>query len=314
MSRSSPPRVVVTCPLPREIRTSLRERFDCVEIPLGSAPPLPFARAAEGARALLVAPGDRVDAPLVEALPASVELVVSYSTGLDHVDADGAARRGIAVAGTPDVLTDATADVALLLILATVRGSRPAEQLLGAGGWTGWAPDQVFGRDLRGLRLGLVGGGRIAAAVAGRVLPLGLRATYWARGARTAMEAAGAQLEPALPALLGRSDVVSLHVPSTKQTRGLISAEALAAMPHGAVLVNTARGDLLDDEAVLEALATGRLAAVGLDVFAGEPHLHPGYAAHPRSVLLPHIGSATDETRRAMGALVVAALERHLTP
>lgn len=303
------PVVLVTCELPSSVRTVLNDRYHLVDAALRTIGSDAFLRLAQGADAIVAAPGDPFDAALIEALPASVRVIASYSTGLDHIDLPAAAQRGLTVTGTPDVLTAATADTALALILMTVRGLRPAMRLIEEDRWSGWAPAQIFGRSLEGLTLGLVGGGRIATALAARAAACGMSMAYWSRSASPALDGIGSRCER-INDLFERADVISLHVPSTPETRNMIDADAIAAMGVSAILINTARGDLVNDEALVSALTDGRIAGAGLDVFRGEPRIDPRYRSLDKVVLLPHVGSATVETRDAMGRCVLAALER----
>lgn len=305
--------VIITTALPPLVEQAIAERFECATVRLRDIGRDAFLARLTGVKAIVVAPGDPVDAMLIAGLPASVRLIASYSTGLDHVDLAAAAARDIAVTSTPDVLTDATADVAILLILMTLRGAWPAALLVAEDKWQGWSPNQVFGRDIPGKTLGIVGGGKIGAATARRAVAFGMPLAYWGRRRSDEMDALGATFFAALSDLLANADVISLHVPSTADTRGLIGRSAFAAMRPGSYLVNTARGDLIDDDAAVEALAEGRISGLGLDVFTGEPDLHPGYRNHPRVFVLPHIGSATEETRAEMGRLVLEALRAHVS-
>ena len=261
----------------------------------------------------------RIGAPELAALP-RLRLVANCAVGVDNVDLAACAARGVAVTNTPDVLTDATADLTMALLLAVTRRTKEGEALLREGAWTGWDPRQLLGAELRGLLLGLVGAGRIGQAVGRRAAAFGMRLCYADRGARPAFESQTGAVRVPLDDLLARSDVVSLHVPSTAETRGLIGTAALGRMKRGAFLINTARGDITDEAAVIAALEAGHLGGVGLDVFAREPHVPPALVRHPRAVVLPHLGSATVQTRRAMAGLAVknvAALlagESLLTP
>lgn len=306
--------VILTADLPDRIELALGEAYDVEKVLLREAGSARFLDATSGARAIVAAPGDPFGADLVAALPRSVRLIASYSTGLDHIDLGAAAMRGIEVTSTPDVLTDATADTAMLLVLGALRGAAPAAELLRNGWWSGWKPAQVFGVDLRGRTLGIAGAGRIGVATASRAASFGMELTYWGRRRSAGMDGLGAAFHQTFDAFLGASDVVSLHVPSTPETRNLIDGRALSLLKPGSFLVNTGRGDLVDDEAVLAALASGRLAGVGLDVFRGEPALHCGYLSARNAFLLPHIGSSTVETREAMGASVLSSLARVIGP
>jgi len=307
----SRPRVLVTAELPTPVRARIDAAFDAVDAPLRKVGAEMFLEIAQGADAIVAAPGDPFDAALIRALPPTVRVIASYSTGLDHIDLDAAAARSLPVTGTPDVLTAATADTALALILLTVRGLRRAMQLIEEDRWTGWAPAQIFGRSLEGRTLGLVGGGRIAAALAARAAACGMRIAYWSRSASADLDRSGIR-HAELHDLLAAADIVSLHVPSTAATRDIIDARALDAMKSNAVLINTGRGDLVDDDALVVALRERRIAGAGLDVFRGEPRIDPRYREVDNVVLLPHVGSATVEARDAMGELVLASLRRHL--
>lgn len=264
---------------------------------------------AGGAVALLVTLQDRVDAALLDAAGAGLRVVATYSVGVDHVDLEACHARGVQVANTPDVLTDATADLAMALLLATTRRLREGEALVRGGGWAGWAPDQLLGPDVAGARVLVVGPGRIGRAFARRVHAFGAHVSYHGRRRVPALdEAVGARFEPDLDEALARSDVVSLHAPLTPETLHLLDARRLRLLPAGAVVVNTARGPLIDEAALAQALAEGHLWGAGLDVFEDEPAVHPGLLALPNVVLLPHLGSATRGTRAAMARLATDAI------
>lgn len=236
-----------------------------------------------------------------------------YSAGTNNVNIDLASRSRIVVANTPDVLTDATADTAILLMLAASRRCVEADQYLRGGHFRGWTPDLLLGRDIAGATLGLAGFGRIARATARRALGFGMHVQYCPRPP-TNDPSSGPELadlegrvrEVSWHELVATSDVLSLHVPLTTATRHLINAPVLEAMPSGAVLVNTARGALVDEGALVEALRTGAIAAAGLDVYENEPALTPGLVDLPNTVLLPHIGSATQTVRAEMARLCAA--------
>lgn len=234
-----------------------------------------------------------------------LRIVANCAVGVDNIDLEACAARGVVVTNTPDVLTDATADLALALILAAARRVKEGAALIAAGAWTGWDPRQLLGLELRGATLGIVGAGRIGRAVGRRAHAFGMRLCYASRTAQSAFERETGAMRLPLPELLGCSDVVTLHVPSTPGTRGMIGAAELARMKPGALLVNTARGDLVDEAALAAALTSGHLGGAGLDVFAREPHVPDALVRHPRAIVLPHLGSATVRTRRAMAALAV---------
>ena len=234
-----------------------------------------------------------------------LRLVANCAAGHDNVDVVAAELRGVVVTNTPDVLTDATADLTWALILACARRLVEGVDLVRSGRWTGWHPEQLLGVELRGRTLGILGAGRIGQAVGRRAIAFGMKLLYSGRHRKPEFERDTAARFVELPPLLRESDVLTLHVPSTHDTKGLIGPEALAQLKPGAILVNTARGDLVREEALATALEEGRLGAVGLDVYFDEPRIHPRLLAAPRTVLLPHIGSATHETRRRMARLAV---------
>lgn len=235
-----------------------------------------------------------------------LRVLAQCAVGYDNIDLEAAAGRGLPVTNTPDVLTESTADLTWALILAAARRLREGFQMITRGEWTGWDPTQLLGLELKGSTLGIVGGGRIGQAVARRAVGFGMVILYTDREGKPEMEVESGAAHVELSELLGRSQVVTLHVPSTSETRGFFDRKRFAQMREGALFVNTARGDLVDEEALLEALESGRIAGAGLDVFQGEPRVRPELVAHPRVFALPHIGSATTHTRRQMAALAVA--------
>ncbi len=255
-----------------------------------------------GADALVPLVSDRIDDAVLAAGP-GLRVVANYGVGLDNVDVAAASARGIAVTNTPDVLTEATADLTFALILAAARRLGEGERLVRTGAWQGWAPELLLGADVWGRTLGIVGLGRIGRAVARRALGFSMRVLH-AGGDRCDLPITAVPL----PELLGASDVVSLHCPLTATTRGVIDAGALASMKPGAILVNTARGPLIDEDALCDALAAGRLGGAGLDVFVGEPRLNPRLHDAPRLVLAPHLGSATTTARTRMAELCAHAV------
>jgi len=306
----SRPRIVVSRHLPDDVETRALRLFDAHlnkgDQRLDSATLHQLAETADG---LLICLTDRLDAESIKALPPGVRIVATFSVGHDHIDLGAARARGLIVTNTPDVLTEATADIALLLMLGAARRATEAQTMLRQGRWGAWTPTGLLGTHLGGKRLGLVGLGRIGRAFAQRARACGMEIHYHGPRRQPAALEQGAIFHPTLASLLGVSDVLSLHAPSTPETRNLIDTTTLALLPAGAILVNTARGDLVDDEAVIAALTSGRLRAAGLDVFRGEPQLHPAYVSLPNAFLLPHMGSATEETRAAMGHRCLDNLE-----
>ena len=303
------PRVLITRRWPEPVERAMQARFDTVL----NEPDMPLT-GEELARAMgefdVICPSvcDRVDAGVL-AGGGRVRLLANFGVGIDHIDLGAAKARGIAVSNTPGVLTDATADIALTLILMSARRAGEGERELRAGQWDGWRPIHMLGASLRGKTLGLVGFGRIGIATARRAHHgFGMKIAYYAR--REAEPAVTQELDaafhPELPALLGVSDFVSLHVPGGTETEGLIDAQAIAAMKPGAHLINTARGSVIDHAALAAALRRGHLGGAGLDVYPAEPAVPAELLDIENAVLLPHLGSATVETRTAMGEKAMA--------
>jgi glyoxylate reductase len=242
-----------------------------------------------------------------------LRIVANVAVGYNNVDVVAAEMRKVIVTNTPGVLTDATADLTWALILATARRLIEAVDLVRSGHWTGWHPEQLLGLELRGRTLGLFGAGRIGQAVGRRARPFGLRIVYTARTPKPEFERETGAVRADARELLAESDIVSLHVPSSPETKGIINGETLARMKRGAILINTSRGDLIREEALALALEQGHLGAAGLDVYTEEPAIHPRLLAAPRTVLLPHIGSATEATRRKMAAIALENVQRVLS-
>ncbi|MCE1203996.1 MAG: hypothetical protein LWW79_05235 [Holophagaceae bacterium] len=234
----------------------------------------------------------------------------TYSVGVNHLPLKACEARGITVVNTPGVLTEATADLALALLLAVTRRVAEGEALVRSGAWQGWAPDQLLGSGLAGKTCGILGSGPIGLAFARRTWALGMVPAFWDRNGQGGHVdfGPGRARRMDLSDLLARSAVISLHCPLTEQTRGLLDRAALEQLPEGAVIINTARGGILDESATIDLLESGRLGGVGLDVYDGEPRIDPRWLQTPRTVLLPHLGSATVETRAAMASLLCEGL------
>jgi lactate dehydrogenase-like 2-hydroxyacid dehydrogenase len=267
---------------------------------------------AEGADALLVSPGDVLDAAFFAAIPKSVKAIATFSVGYDHIDVLASMKAGVPVGNTPDVLTDATADVAMLLLLGASRRAYEAQSLLRAGLWRGYSPTDLLGTQPTGKVLGVYGMGRIGQATAARARAFGMEIHYHNRRELPPGEALGAVFHETAESLLKASQFLTLHAPSTAATRHALRAETLALLPKGAIVINTARGGLVDDDALIDALESGHVAAAGLDVYEGEPNLNPRYLPLKNVYLLPHIGSATLETRTAMGMLALDNIDATL--
>jgi len=234
-------------------------------------------------------------------LPPSLRIIATYSVGFDHIDLAAAKARGIRVTNTPDAVTTATAEIAMLLILGAARRAPEGERLLHAREWRGWQPMQLIGRRLDGKRLGILGMGKIGRALAKRARAFDMQAHYHNRRRLTSEEEQGAVYHDTLDGLLAVSDVLSINAPSTPETRGAIGAAALASLPRGAIVVNTSRGDLIDDGDLIAALKSGQVGYAGLDVYKGEPNIHPGYYELQNVFLLPHMGTSAIEARNEMG-------------
>ena len=305
----SKPRVIVTRRLPERVEQALSERFDAVLNPsdqMLSADALKAAFAE--ADAVLCTVGDIVGAEAMGEAPRA-KMLATFSVGTNHIDLEAAKARGIAVSSTPGVLTDATADIAMTLILGAMRRAGEGERMVREGRWQGWAPTQLLGHDPTGATLGIVGMGRIGQATARRAhYGFGMKILYSNRS----------EIDPGMPAerreleaLMEQADVISVHAPASPENRNLISAELIARMKPSAYLVNTARGDVVDEEALIEALQQGRIAGAGLDVFAQEPKVPEALRRLENAMLLPHLGSATLATREAMGFKCLANLEAY---
>jgi len=264
---------------------------------------------AEGASAVLCCPAERLDAGVIKALPASVRVIGTFSVGFDHIDLAAARERGMAVVNTPDVLSAATAECAMLLILAAARRAGEGERLVRSGRWHGWAPTQLLGTGVAGRRLGIFGMGRIGRELVPMARGFGMTVHYRDQVRLPPELEQGAVFHDSDDSFLAECDVLSLHAPGGEGTRHWLNAERIARLPHGAVVVNAARGTLIDDDALIEALQSGQIAGAGLDVYNNEPRVAPGLLALENVVLLPHLGSATVETRDAMGHLVLDGID-----
>lgn len=256
--------------------------------------------------------------PLVEAdldLMPRLKAIGTYSVGTNHLPVAACRARGIQVINTPGVLTDATADLALALLLAVSRRIAEGEALVRSGQWKGWAPDQLLGAGLSGKVCGILGSGPIGRAFAKRVWALGMKPAFWDRDGKGLPVDFGPGLARRLPLedLLSQSAVLSLHCPLTPETQNLLDGRRLERLPRGALVINTARGGILDEPALMDLLARNHVGGVGLDVYQGEPSLHAGWLEAPRTVLLPHLGSATVETREAMAGRLCEGVARALS-
>lgn len=309
---SARPTVIVTRRIPDQVEEELSRDFDARlnkdDRPLG---PDGLKEALQTADALLCTVTDRLTAEVLNVEPRRARMLANFGVGFNHIDTQAAKDRGLAVSNTPDVLTEATADIAITLLLMVSRRTGEGERHVRSGAWTGWRPTHMLGSQVSGKILGLIGMGRIARAVAKRAHHgFGMRVIFHDPYPPTPAEAAALGAEPraSLDQVLAEADFVSLHCPATPETRHLMNRERLARMRRGAFLINTARGDVVDEGALVEALSDGTIAGAGLDVFEKEPQVSAALLSMENVVLLPHLGSATKETRVAMGMRAVENL------
>ena len=257
-----------------------------------------------GCDGILSALTDKLDAETINKLPDSVKIISNFAVGFGNIDLDAAKKRGIAVTNTPDVLTDATAEIGVLLILGACRRASEGIEKAREGGWV-WSADMLIGKQLTGTRLGILGMGRIGQKIAKIAKSLGMIIHYHNRSKLSEEKEQGATYHDNLNNLMKVSDVLSVCCPASKETINLINKDTLELLPKGAVVTNVARGDIIEDEALIDALERRKVYAVGLDVYKNEPNLNPGYLKHKSAFILPHLGSATKETRTAMANLAI---------
>ena len=295
------PGIVATYPVPPAVQQAF-EAFADLTILSGETDEDRILEALAGRDVLLCTLMNRLNAGFIARLPDTIRLVATYSVGTDHIDLGALKARGLPLINTPDTLTEATADIAMLLLLGAARRAWEAQLMLREGRWTGWEPTQLIGADLSGRTLGILGFGRIGQAVAARAAGFGLKiATFTRRPAEQVRTGPHITFRPSMEAVLEDSDLVSLHLPLTDETSRWLDEARLARMKPGAILVNTARGGLIDEDALARALHSGQLAGAGLDVFQGEPAISEAIRRAPNTYLLPHIGSATSGARGGMG-------------
>lgn len=303
------PRVIVTRHLMPSVEHRLSELFDAKL----NESDVPFTReqliaAMQEADVLVPTVTDRIDAEMIAQAGEQLKLIASFGSGIEHIDLAAAAKRKIIVTNTPGVFTDDTADLAMCGIIGVPRRIREGVGLVRSGKWTGWAPSGMLGRRLGGKVLGIAGMGRIGQAVAHRARAFGLEIAYTNR--KRLPEAIermlGARFVPDIDALVSEADILTLHCPLTDETRGMIDARRIALMKPGSSIINTARGELIDQEALIAALKSGHLAGAGLDVYPDEPNVDKRLLRIPNVMTLPHIGSATAEGREASGEKVIA--------
>ena len=310
----SNPKVLQTRRWPQAAEQALNALFDVTV----DAEDLPLSHEAliEGVKthdAIAVTVTDKIDADVIAAAAeGQCQIIANFGVGVNHIDLAAAAKHGLPVANTPGVLTDATADIAMTLMLMACRRAAEGEREIRNNAWSGWRPTHLLGMDFSGKTVGIIGMGRIGKAMARRcALGFGMKVVFYNRSKVTDCEDINAVQLETVEEVCAKADIVSLHCPGGDETRHILSASALAAMPSHGLVINTARGDVIDEDALAKALHDGQIGGAGLDVFQGEPVINPSLLRAPNTVFLPHLGSATIETRNAMGMMVVENLKAH---
>ena len=304
------PTVLVTRKLPSAAEARLSRDFVAHLNPDDhSMPSDEMLAKAEGCDGLLITPADKFTPAVIAALPRSVRILATFSVGHDHIDLQAAKARGLTVTNTPDVLTDATADIAMLLILGAARGASWGERMIREARWASWSPTAPLGSDVSGKTLGIIGMGRIGQAVARRARGFDMPIHYFNRRRMPPEHEFGASYHARLADMLPSCDFLSINCASTSETRGMVDAGVIRLLPDGAIIVNSARGDIVNDDDLIDALKSGKLAAAGLDVFRNEPNIDLRFRELENVFLLPHLGSATPNTRTAMGMRAADNLE-----
>lgn len=300
---SDKPTVLVTRKLPEAVEARLSRDYDAILNPedrLYSGDELVALSAKIDA--ILPCHTEHLTADVIGRFSDRVKAIANFSVGYDHVDVAAAKAKGIIVTNTPDVLSDATAETCILLMLAAARRASEGERLVRGQGWKDWSPAFMVGTQITGKRFGVIGMGRVGQVAAKRARGFDMNIHYYNRHRLEPALEQGATFHADVDSLLAQADVLSIHCPATPETKGLLNAEKIAKLPDGAVVVNTSRGAVVNDDDLIAALKSGKVAAAGLDVFNGEPaNIHPGYRTLDNVFLLPHIGSATKETRDGMG-------------
>ena len=300
---SERPRLLATRQFPPEIEARLRREYRATLNDTDRVySPEELVAAAREHDAVMCCPTERFSREVLEQVAGSIGIVATFSVGFEHIDVPAARDVGVVVTNTPDVLTDATADTAMLCILAAARRGAEGDRFVRSGRWERWHTMLMLGVHVTGKRLGILGMGRIGQALARRARGFDMPVHYHNRRRLPPDQERGATFHADPADLLAVSDILSINCPSSPETVRFLDSERIAMLPEGAIVVNTARGNVVDDEALIAALRSGRLAAAGLDVFDNEPNLHPGYLDLENVFMLPHLGSATRETRMAMGS------------
>lgn len=294
--------VLVSRKLPQAVEERLARDYDArfnAEDKVYSSDEL--VKLAAGADAIIPCHTEKLSAEVIARLPSSVRAICSFSVGYDHIDLDAAKARGIFVTNTPEVLSDATAEIAVMLMLAAARRAHEGERQIRTDTWADWSATYQLGIQVTGKRLGILGMGRVGRIMARRARGFDMQIHYYNRHRLSPEVEQGAVYHDSVEGLLPHSDVLSIHCPATPETHHLVNAHRIALLPDEAIVVNTARGAVVDDDALIAALRAGKLFAAGLDVFNDEPNIDPRYRELENAFLLPHVGSATRETRDAMG-------------
>lgn len=296
------PVILVTRKLPDAVEARLTRDYEARLNPTDALySSTELVERAAGADAIMPCHTEHLSAEVFAALPESVRIVANFSVGYDHVDTIAATSHGVVVTNTPDVLSDATAEIAMLCMLGAARRASEGERLVRTAEWRDWSPSFMVGSQVTGKRIGILGMGRVGQVIARRARGFDMDVHYHNRSRVEAGLEKGATFHETAEDLLPICDVLAISCPATPETKGLLNAERIALLPDGAIVVNTARGAIVDDQALIEGLRAGKPSAAGLDVYNNEPDIHPDYRTLPNTFLLPHIGSATRETRDAMG-------------
>jgi glyoxylate reductase len=305
--------IFVTAVLPGEVMDDLRQMSRAVfagEVEPDTAPVVQLARAAQPIA--LISVNERLDAGVIATLPQTMKAIATYSVGHEHIDLSAARQRGLAVFNLPDALTEAVAEIGIFLMIGAARRATESIALIRSRAWPGWTALQLNGVELWQKQLGIVGMGRIGRAIAARARSFGMSIHYHNRNRLAPEDEAGARFHADARSMFGAVDVLLLSAPSSPDTVGFLNAERIGWLKPGAIVVNVARGNLVVDEDLIAALASGRVYAAGLDVFNNEPRVHPGYFDLPNVFMLPHIGSSTIETRRRMARGLLDSLRAWL--
>jgi lactate dehydrogenase-like 2-hydroxyacid dehydrogenase len=299
---SAQPVILVTRKLPAAVEDRLRRDYQARLNPddrLFSKDEL--IESAKGAQAILPCHTEHFSADVFERLPGEIKIIANFSVGYDHVDIEAARKKGVIVTNTPDVLSDATAELTMMLMIGAARRASEGEKLVREGGWKDWSPAFMVGTQVTGKRLGILGMGRVGQVVARRARGFDMTIHYHDVRRLPTEREQGAIFHETLEEMLPQCDFLTLHCNVTPATRGLMNARRFSLLPEGAILVNAARGAIVDDDALVDALKSGRLRAAGIDAYNNEPKVDSRVVALPNTFLMPHIGSATSETRDAMG-------------